>query len=257
VLPHVLGTRYVTPLREGGSLPGIIEADDLGTYVAKFRGAGQGVIALVAEIICGELARRLRVRTPALVLLELPAIIARYEPDQEVQELLASSVGDNLGVDYLPGALGYDGVSHRPDPLDAGRILWLDAFVGNVDRSWRNPNLLVWHHHVWAIDHGATLTFHHSWESRGTPETFARQPYDTTDHVLRTFARSVPEVADEMEHAVTSDLIDEVTALVPDEWLTVSERWPTPAAVRAAYRAYLLARLGSPASWRPAHPAAA
>jgi hypothetical protein len=257
MLPHVLATRYVTPLREGGSLPGIAEADDLGTYVVKFRGAGQGVAALVAEIVCGELARRLGIRTPALAIVEMPAIIARYEPDEEVQDLLASSIGENLGVDYLPGSLGYDGVSHRADPADAARILWLDAFVGNVDRSWRNPNLLVWHGDLWAIDHGATLTFHHSWGTRGTPESFARQPYDTSDHVLHQFVPLVPDFSDELARTVTADLLDDVTRLVPDDWLTLSDRWPTAQAVRTAYRTYLLARLGSQPAWRPGRTAAA
>ena len=149
--------RYVTPLREVGSLPGLVEADDLGTYVVKFHGAGQGPNVLVAEVIVGELARRLGIRVPELKTIELDEAIGRREPDPEVQQLLVASAGTNLAVDFLPGSLGYDGTSFRPDPQVAARILWLDALVANVDRSWRNPNLLVWHATLWAIDHGAVL----------------------------------------------------------------------------------------------------
>src|SRR3954470_12012658 len=148
MLPVVPVTRYVTPLREGGSLPGIVEAEDLGTYVIKFRGAGQGVRVLVAEVIVAELARRVGLRTPGLVVLDLDAEIARYEADEEVQDLLVASVGLNLGVDFLPGSFGYDGelaTSASSSDAEAGLVLWLDAFTANVDRSWKNPNLLVWH----------------------------------------------------------------------------------------------------------------
>src|SRR3954463_4077061 len=157
----VQAPRYVTPLREGGSLPGIVEADDLGTYVCKFRGAGQGLPVLVAEVVVSELALRLHLRTPRLVVLELEPAIARYEADEEVQDLLNASLGLNLGVDFLPGSFGFDS-SCRPDPVAAARVLWLDALTANVDRSWRNPNLLMWHGRMWAIDHGACLYFHHS-----------------------------------------------------------------------------------------------
>ena len=156
MLPTVLATRYVTPLREGGSLPGLVEADDLGTYVMKFRGAGQGAKALVAEVIAGELARRLGLRVPALRAIQLDRAIARFEADEEVQDLLSASLGLNLGVDFLPGAFGYDG-SRPPGAEEGARILWFDALVANVDRTWRNPNLLVWHGQIWAYDHGASL----------------------------------------------------------------------------------------------------
>ncbi|WP_235735071.1 HipA family kinase [Nocardioides alcanivorans] len=155
-------TRYNTPLREGGSLPGIVEADDLGTYVCKFRGAGQGLRVLVAEVIVGELARAIGLSTPRLVGLDLRQEIARYEADEEVQDLLTRSLGLNLGVDFLPGSFGFDGAIPDGDD-DAGKILWLDAFCANVDRSWRNPNMLVWHRKLWVIDHGASLYFHHGW----------------------------------------------------------------------------------------------
>ncbi len=162
MIPTVGVTRYVTPLREGGSLPGVVEADDLGTYVCKFRGAGQGVRVLVAEVIVGELARRIGLSTPRLVALELDPEIARYEADEEVQDLLNASPGLNLGIDFLPGAFGFDGETPGGE-ADAAKILWLDAFCANVDRTWRNPNLLLWHGQLWVIDHGAALYFHHGW----------------------------------------------------------------------------------------------
>ena len=212
-------TRYVTPLREGGSLPGIVEADDLGTYVCKFRGAGQGLPVLVAEVIVGELARTLGIRTPDLVGIDLVDAIARYEADEEVQDLLNASLGLNLGVDFLPGSFGFD-PGLEVDDATAGRILWLDAFVANVDRSWRNPNLLVWHGDLWAIDHGASLYFHHAWTGGLTdPGRFAEQPWSVDDHVLRAHVDAVAGVTDELAAAVTDDLLREVTALVPDDWL--------------------------------------
>ena len=175
MLPEVTAVRYVTPLKEGGSLPGIVEADDDGTYVLKFRGAGQGLKVLVAEVIVAGIARLVDVPVPDLAVVDLDARIARYEADEEVQDLLTASVGTNLGVDYLPGSLGYDG--SRPPSADlAERIIWLDALTANVDRTWSNPNLLVWHGRTWAIDHGAALYFHHSWPSRGALPRALRRP---------------------------------------------------------------------------------
>jgi hypothetical protein len=252
-LPVVTATRYVAPLREGGSLPGIVEADDLGTYVCKFRGAGQGLGVLVAEVIVGELARALGIRTPRLVGIELGEGIARYEADEEVQDLLNASLGLNLGVDFLPGSFGFDpGLELAPEV--AAPILWLDAFVANVDRSWRNPNLLVWHGEVWAIDHGASLYFHHAWSGGVTdPARFAEQPWSADDHVLRAHVDAVPGVADELADRVTDDVLARVTALVPDDWLV----GPVPAEdLRAAYRAFLRARLDGSRSWLPKRDAA-
>src|SRR5512139_1564351 len=180
MIPTVSATRYVAPLREGGSLPGIVEADDLGTYVCKFRGAGQGVRVLVAEVVVGELARRLGIHTPDLVAVELDAAIGRYEADEEVQDLLTASVGLNLGIDFLPGSFGYDS-GCTPDPETAARVLWLDALTANVDRSWRNPNMLVWHGDLWLIDHGATMIWHHNWPTAGSA---AAKPYNASDNVL-------------------------------------------------------------------------
>jgi hypothetical protein len=190
VLEQVTATRYATPLREGGSLPGIVEADDLGTYVVKFRGAGQGLKVLVAEVVVGELARALGLAVPRLTVVDLQAPIAKYEADEEVQDLLTASLGLNLGIDFLPGSFGYDG-SRPPEPDTAADILWLDALTANVDRTWSNPNLLVWHGRPWLIDHGAALYFHHSWPSRAPdPARFAAQPFDASTHVLRDMAQA-------------------------------------------------------------------
>lgn len=238
-LETVRAIRYVEPLREGGSLPGLVEADDLGTYVVKFRGAGQGLSALVAEVIVGSLAQRLDILVPRMVVIELDGAIARTEPDAEVQQLLLASTGDNLGVDFLPRALGYDGIGWLPEPAVAAMILWLDALTVNVDRSWRNPNLLVWHHRLWAIDHGACLVFQHTWPD---VEEFARRPYPVDDHALAPYARGLRAADAELAPLVTEDLLTEVVTLVPDGWL---------AADRATYVAYLEARAKASASWLP------
>lgn len=250
VLEQITATRYVTPLKEGGSLPGIVEADDCGTYVLKFRGAGQGVKVLVAEVLVGELARRLGLRVPRLALVDLQAPIARYEADEEVQDLLNASAGLNLGVDFLPGAFGYDGDPHS-DAGVAARILWLDAFTANVDRSWRNPNLLLWHGGLWVIDHGAALYFHHAWGGGLTdPEKFAAQPWESGDHVLLRHADGLGAVDEEIRGQVDAAMFAEVLAAVPDEWLEPVAGAETADAVRAAYVEFLAARLGT-RQWLP------
>jgi hypothetical protein len=251
VLEHVTATRYVLPLREGGSLPGVVEGADLGTYVVKFRGAGQGPKVLVAEVVVGELARRLGLPVPRLVTIELPEAIARYEADEEVQDLLNASPGTNLGVDLLPGSLGYDG-SRPPDPALAAQILWLDAFTANPDRSWSNPNLLTWHRRTWLIDHGAALYFHHSWPSRAPdPARFAKQPYRSEDHVLLRVAADVRQAHEALAPRLGARLLEEVLALVPDTWLEPTADLPDPPALRRAYREHLLARLESADAWLP------
>ena len=256
MIPTVSATRYVAPLREGGSLPGIVEADDLGTYVCKFRGAGQGLRVLVAEVVVGELARRLGIQTPDLVAVQLDAAIGKYEADEEVQDLLTASVGLNLGVDFLPGSFGFD-FGCSPDPAVAARIIWLDALTANVDRSWRNPNLLVWHKELWAIDHGACLYFHHSWSGGiGSPERFARQPYDASDHVLAAYLDGVPPADEELAPQVTADLLREVLDQVPDEWLEVPPGAADAAEVRDAYVSFLLARVTGERTWLPREAAA-
>lgn len=250
-LREVSATRYVAPLREGGSLPGLVEADDLGTYVCKFRGAGQGARVLVAEVIVGELARRLGIATPELVVVELTEAIGKYEADEEVQDLLTSSIGANLGVDFLPGSFGYDS-GCSPDPGLAARILWLDALTANVDRSWRNPNLLMWHGDLWAIDHGACLWFHHGWSGGvGSPERFAAQPYDASDHVLRGYLAGVPAADDELAPQVTRDLLVDVVGSVPDTWLEPVPGATDAEALRTSYVDFLLARVSGERAWLP------
>ncbi len=246
-LRTVRATRYVLALREGGSLPGVVEADDLGTYVLKFRGAGQGLLALVAEVVCGELARRLGLPVPELVLAELDAGLASAEPDEEVQDLLRASNGLNLGMDFLPGSLGIE----RPDGLDpvfAAQVVWFDALVLNVDRSWRNPNLLRWHGSPYLIDHGAALYFHHDWASAASVP--GRAYPGPRDHVLMPVAGPIREAHDALAPLVTADLLDEVLALVPDGWL--EHDGAAAAERRTAYRDLLLARAADPEPWLPA-----
>jgi hypothetical protein len=251
VLEHVQAIRYVTPLREGGSLPGIVEADDLGTYVMKFRGAGQGLKALVAEVIVAEIGRAIGVAVPELRAVTLDARIASYEADQEVQDLLSASVGLNLGVDFLPGSFGYDG-SRPPGPREAARILWLDAFTANIDRTWSNPNLLIWHAQTWAIDHGAALFFHHSWPQRGSdPDRFAAQGYDASTHVLLAVADDLRPLHDDLAATVAAALAGGVLAQVPSEWLEPAQNLPDPESVLTAYQDNLLARLDNPGAWLP------
>ncbi len=246
-LPRVSATRYVLPLREGGSLPALVEADDLGTYVVKFRGAGQGPKALVAEVVVGELGRRLGLPVPDLVVVELSGDLAPAEPDQEVQDLLRASVGDNLGMDYLPGSLGLDVTVDRIDPAFAARVVWFDALVQNVDRSWHNPNLLRWHGTPWLIDHGAALYFHHNWSRQ--PDAATRPYPGAAEHVLLPVSGPLPEAHQALAPLVTADVLAEVADLVPDAWLVGDDDHPSPEAARRAYVETLLARVGAPQSW--------
>ncbi|AJE86960.1 MULTISPECIES: HipA family kinase [Streptomyces] len=239
MLTEVRAARYAAPLREGGSLPGLVEGDDLTPYVMKFRGAGQGRKTLVAEVICGGLARRLGLRVPELVRMELDPVLGLGEPDEQVQELLKSSGGANLGMRFLPGALGFDPLAYRVDPVEAGRVLWFDALTGNVDRSWRNPNLLVWHGELWLIDHGATMIWHHHWPGAARA---AERPYDASEHALASCAPEVERAAAELAPRITPELLAEVTAEVPDAWLEGEEGFAGPEEVRAAYAAVLLPR---------------
>lgn len=242
MLTEVTAVRYITPLREGGSLPGVVEADDggsLGTYVIKFAGAGQGRKTLVAEVICGRLAQALGLRTPRLTQILLDPVLGLAEPDQEVQELLKSSGGLNLGTDFLSGALGFDPLAHAVDPADAGRVVWFDALVNNVDRSWRNPNMLMWHGDLWLIDHGASMIWHHNWP---TAKSAAERPYDATDHALAPFAPDVAAAAAQLAPLVTEELLLSCAADVPDEWLADEPGFDDADAVRRAYAAALLPR---------------
>lgn len=252
---RVRGTCYLAPLREGGSLPGIVEADDDGTYVAKFRGAGQGTPALVAELVVGELARHLGIRVPELVLLEFDPRIARHEPDEEIQDLLLASAGLNLGMDFLPGALGYDGVRVRPPAHEAATIHWLDAFTANIDRTWRNTNLLVWHGEVWAIDHGASLVFQHAWPPRAS---WASRTYDLSGHALAPVAAELSptdlaRLHAELAERLTPTTITHVLDHVPEDWLLALPAargdGSDAATWRRRYVDYLLARLEEHRAW--------
>lgn len=245
MLDHVTATRYVTPLREGGSLPGLMEADDLGTYVVKFRGAGQGRKALIAEIVSAGIARGLGLPVPELVTVDVDPGLAAGEPDEEVQDLLRSSAGLNLGVDFLPGALDFDPFAFPVDPMTAGRVVWFDALVGNMDRSRRNPNLLQWRG-MWLIDHGATLSFHHRWS---TAREYDAREYDASEHVLRSSGPDVRAADDELGPRVTEELVTGAVAQVPEEWLVDEPGFDDAAAVRAAYVERLLARVAAREAW--------
>lgn len=248
MLTSVIATRYVTPLREGGSLPGLMEADDLGTYVVKFSGAGQGRKALAAEVISGAIARGLGLSVPDLVTVDVDPALASGEPDQEVQDLLRASAGLNLGVDFLPGALDYDPGAFPVDRAAAGRVLWFDAVVGNMDRSHRNPNLLQWGG-MWLIDHGATLSFHHRW---ATASSHDARPYDADDHILIPLHPDVTSADAEFGPTLTRDLIEAAVADVPDSWIADEPDLGDADAVRAAYAERLLARLDARPAWLPA-----
>ncbi|WP_086767800.1 HipA family kinase [Streptomyces bobili] len=239
MLKEVIATRFITPLREGGSLPGLVEADDLAAYVLKFTGAGQGRKTLVAEVVCGELARRLGLRVPRLVTVELDSVLGLGEPEQQVQDLLRSSGGTNLGMAFLSGALGFDPLAFPVDRAQAGRIVWFDALINNVDRSWLNPNLLMHRGDLWLIDHGATMIWHHNWPSA---EASAARPYDVSDHALARFRPDIAAAAAELAPRITAGLLDEVTAEIPDAWLTDEPGFDSPDALRRAYAAPLLAR---------------
>jgi len=237
-------TRYVTPLREGGSLPAIVEADDEGLYVLKFRGAGQGARALIAELVAGELARTLGLPVPEIAFAKLDPDLARTEPDPEIHALIHDSAGLNLAIDYLPGSVTYDPVVHRLPPDLASRIVWFDAFVTNVDRTPRNTNMLMWHREPWLIDHGATLYFHHSpgWEADADRP---RRPFPAiAEHVLLRQATMLEEADPLMAGALNQTVIEQIVALIPDPWLQSDGLLSGPA--RAAYARYLLARLAAP-----------
>ncbi|WP_163554593.1 HipA family kinase [Candidatus Frankia alpina] len=249
MLRHVTAVRYATPLREGGSLPGLMEGDDLGTWVVKFSGAGQGPKALVAEVIVGELARELGLAVPELVLIDVDPELGRTEPDQEVQDLLRASAGLNLGMDYLPGSITYDPLAFDATPETAARVLWLDVLTLNVDRSWRNPNLLVWGGRLWLIDHGAALYPHHDWA--GAAAAVGRVLPGIADHVVLPVVAAEPATFAAADAAlaprIDAELLTAVVARVPDAWLDVS---------RADYVSWLLARVAARASWRDAVTAA-
>jgi hypothetical protein len=239
-------TRYVTPLREGGSLPAIVEADDEGLYVLKFRGAGQGVQALIAELLSGEIARALGLAVPEIVLADVDADLARTEPDPEIWSLIHSSAGVNLALDYLPGSVMFDPVVEKPAADLASRIVWFDGYVSNVDRTPRNTNMLMWHRRLWLIDHGASLYFHHQagWEEDAER---ARDPFAMIkSHVLLGAAGALRDVDAAMAAVLTPDAIAGIVALVPDEWLTDGDAGADAGGAREAYRRYFLERVTPP-----------
>jgi len=247
VLRRIEATRYVTPLREGGSLPALVEADDDGLYVLKFQGAGQGRKALVAEVIAGELARALDFAIPELAVAELDPTLGRAEPDPEIQDLLLASAGPNLAVDFLPGALSFDPAAEPDvDPELAAAVVWLDALVTNPDRTARNVNLLLWHGRLWLIDHGAALYFHHA------PEPVpghARRPFEQiADHVLLPYAGSIEEADARLEPRVTPALLAQIADAVPHVWLDDDDP--------GVYVEYLAERLEEPRAWVDAAEAA-
>ena len=249
-LRTVTATKYLTPLREGGSLPGLVEADDDGLYVVKFRGAAQGPRALVAEVLAGELGRALGLPVPELVLVDVDPALAGVEPDPWVGELLERSPGINLGLDYLPGSMTFDPrADGRPDPTLAAYIVWFDALVTNTDRSPRNPNILSWHKRLWLIDHGASLFIHHTWHE---PDAHARRPLATiSQHILLPYAGPIGEAHDRLAPLVTGELLRTIAALVPDAWLEPTGPAAAigePDAQRAAYARYLLTRVAARAA---------
>ena len=246
MLPHVTATRYATPLREGGSLPGLMQADDFGTYVVKFRGAGQGRKALVAEVISAQLARVCGLLVPDLVAVDLDPGLAAGEPDQEIQDLLRASGGLNLGVDFLAGAVDFDAAASDVTSELAGRIIWFDALVSNADRSWRNPNMLYWREDLYLIDHGATLTYQHRWESAAAA---ASRPYDISDHALAGCAPLIDEADSLLASRITSEALQEAAAAVPDEWLEAEPGLDRPDLVREAHVKQLTARLAHREAW--------
>jgi hypothetical protein len=240
----VTATRYVTPLREGGSLPAIVEGDDSGMYVLKFHGAGQGPKALVAELIAGELARAAGLPVPEIVLMELDPDLARTEPDAEIQQLIRASGGLNLALDYLPGSVTFDPIADRPDDTLASAIVWFDAYVSNVDRTPRNANMLMWHRALWLIDHGAALYFHHGWKAG---DDVSAAPFAAIrDHILLRFAGALREADAMLSARLTPAVISEIVGLVPDPWLTSKTPFANAAAARDAYTLHLTRRLVAP-----------
>lgn len=238
-------TRYVTPLREGGSLPAVVEADDGFLYALKFRGAGQGVKALIADLVGGEIARAIGLKVPEIVFAEVDPAFGRTEPDEEIQDLLKASAGLNLALHYLEGAFAFDPTVTPVAPVLASKIVWLDNFLMNVDRTVRNTNLLVWKKELWLIDHGAALYFHHGWEGW---EATSRKPFaQLRDHVLLRQATELAVADSEIRALLTSERIGAIASLIPDDWLTSLEGY-APSESRGVYHQFLLNRLAAAAN---------
>ena len=242
MLRTVQATRYVLPMREGGSLPAIVEADDLGLYVVKFRGAGQGILALIAELLAGEIGRALGLRVPEIVFMEIDPALGRNEPDYEIRQLLKASSGLNLALDYLPGSTMFDPAARDKAPADeASMLVWFDAYTQNIDRTPRNANLLVWHHKLYPIDHGAALFFHHDWPSMD--QKIASPFPQIKEHILLPWAREIRYAAKLAHERLTEPVLRGIVDLVPDEWLEAVPGDISPADRRAAYMGFFNARL--------------
>lgn len=234
-------TRYITPLREGGSLPAIAEADDEFLYVIKFRGAGQGVKALIAELIGGEIARALNLKVPEIVFATLDEAFGRTEPDEEIQDLLKASTGLNLGLHYLKSAVMFDPVATTIDALLASKIVWLDCLINNVDRTARNTNMLWWQKELWLIDHGAALYFHHSWKDYMQA---ASAPFKLIkNHVLLPYAEEIDKASDICRQMITKEKIAAIVDAIPDDWLLKDTPFTTEKENRDAYKEFLVTRL--------------
>jgi hypothetical protein len=242
MLRTVSATRYVAPLREGGSLPAIVEADDDGLYVLKFHGAGQGPKALIAELVAGEIGRALGLPVPEIVFAELDPVLGRAEPHPEIQAIIRNSAGLNLALDYLPGSLAYDPLAPPTvDPRLASDIVWFDAYVTNVDRTARNTNMLIWHKRLWLIDHGAALYVHHAW---GDYLAHSRQRFaPIKDHVLLPYASALAESASALPSRLPVATLEAIVAMIPDAWLGPEPGFARPEEQRSAYLAYLVSRL--------------
>lgn len=234
-------TRYITPLREGGSLPALAEADDDFKYVLKFRGAGHGVKALIAELVGGQIAKALKLQLPELVFANLDEAFGRTEADEEIQDLLQGSQGLNLALHFLSGAITFDPVVTTVDAKLASQIVWLDAYITNVDRTFKNTNMLIWHKELWLIDHGACLYFHHSWNNW---EQHAKSPFALIkDHVLLPQASLLKEVDAEFKAILTSEILEEIVNTIPLDWLQWEDADETPEALRNVYLQFLKTRL--------------
>ena len=242
MLRTVTATRYVVPLREGGSLPAIVEADDLGLYVVKFRGAGQGILALIAELIAGETGRALGLRVPEMAFIEIDATLGRNEPDYEIRQLLKASAGLNLAIDYLPGSVTFDRAARdKALPEEASMAVWFDAFLLNVDRTAKNTNLLVWHRKMYPIDHGAALYVHHDWNNM---QEKASAPFaEIRNHVLLQWASQIAEAGKTARERIDAKKIEEIVGLVPEQWLEAIPGGLGADARRAGYIEFLVRRL--------------
>jgi hypothetical protein len=241
MLETLKATRYVTPLREGGSLPALVEADDDGLYVLKFRGAGQGVKALIAELITGEIGRALGLPVPRLAFMQLDPMLGRNEPDSEIRALIESSAGLNFAMDYLPGSISFDPVANVVSSELASAIVWFDAYTMNVDRTARNTNMLMWHKKLYLIDHGASLYFHHNW---ATAAAKFKDPFSAIkDHVLLRYACNIAEESAQLKSRLNSDVIGRITELIPNDWLGNDPQFSSANEHREYYNTYLLRRL--------------